>query len=119
MKHPPRYLLPIPLRKLLLTILREGEIVRVGGAHIKGGIYRSNSGETFQISTIAAAGDRFLIKIMVDGRKKPARESVQFTETGELVAKALAQIEKETPLAPDDFEEAEQVYSVGEAAGSE
>lgn len=110
MKRDGRHFLPIPMRKLLLAILREGEVVRVGGAHLNGGIYRANSGEAFQLSTVAAAGDRFLIRIVVDGRKKPVRESVLFTETGELVAKALAQIEKETPLAPDDIDACTEVY---------
>lgn len=105
-----RHLLPSPIRKLLLAILRDGELVRVGGAHIKGGIYRSTTGETFQLATVAAAGERFLIKIVIDGRKKPARETVEFTDIGELVAQALSQLDKQTPLAPDDIDSCSEVY---------
>jgi hypothetical protein len=97
------------MRKALLIMWRDGGLTRVGLPQ-SGQIYRGKSFDNIKQETIIALGERFLATIIIEGRVKPARYIARCTELGELVAKALAQIEKETPLAPDDIDGCTEVY---------
>lgn len=117
MKVNSRFDLPTPMRQALIIMLREGYIVRVG----RGGTtpieksYRSPSGVAIWARTIVGLCERYLAK-RARGRSGPhAREIIKLTEAGALAAQALAQIEMEAPLAPDNYDDTRQVYFGGES----
>lgn len=72
--------------------------------------WKCPDGTQIDAKTIYALYDRYLVTITIDGRTKPIIPTVQLTDVGALAAQALAQIEKETPLAPDDIDGCTEVY---------